>query len=116
MFPILRYYYLLLYGAAMVALYTAFLVLVGEFTKKEWDYIMEAVNPVELSSTDSQSSNFTRQEEQRSPDSQIDESARPNETEIDVDEPITGHIDLVQIKYDNLYILDYITKPTTWGA
>ncbi len=27
--------------------------------------------------------------------------------EIDVDEPITGHIDLVQIRYDNLYILDY---------
>jgi len=40
----------------------------------------------------------------------------PKETDIDVYEPITGHIDLVQIKYDNLYILDYITKPTTWGA
>ena len=31
----------------------------------------------------------------------------PQDTEIDVDEPITGHIDLVQIRYDNLYILDY---------
>ncbi len=27
--------------------------------------------------------------------------------EIDVDDPITGHIDLVQIRYDDLYILDY---------
>ncbi len=27
--------------------------------------------------------------------------------EIDVDDPITGHIDLVQIKYDDLYVLDY---------
>ena len=31
----------------------------------------------------------------------------PQETSLDVDEPITGHIDLVQIRYDNLYILDY---------
>ncbi|MFP4051987.1 MAG: hypothetical protein ACLFVB_09655, partial [Thermoplasmata archaeon] len=38
----------------------------------------------------------------------------PKETEIDVDEPITGHIDLIQIRYDNLYILDYkpnLNKP-----
>ena len=27
--------------------------------------------------------------------------------EENIDEPITGHIDLVQIRYDNLYILDY---------
>ncbi len=31
----------------------------------------------------------------------------PNESEISIDEPITGHIDLVQIRYDNLYVLDY---------
>jgi len=38
----------------------------------------------------------------------------PKETNIDVDEPITGHIDLIQIRYDNLYILDYkpnLNKP-----
>jgi len=31
----------------------------------------------------------------------------PQETDNDVDEPITGHIDLVQIRYDDLFILDY---------
>jgi len=31
----------------------------------------------------------------------------PNETSLNIDEPITGHIDIVQIRYDNLYILDY---------
>ena len=31
----------------------------------------------------------------------------PSETDLDVDDPITGHIDLVQIRYDDLYILDY---------
>lgn len=31
----------------------------------------------------------------------------PQETSLDVNEPITGHIDLVQIRYDGLYILDY---------
>ena len=31
----------------------------------------------------------------------------PKETDIDVADPITGHIDLIQIRYDNLYILDY---------
>jgi len=51
--------------------------LAGEFTKKEWDYIMDSINPVELSSTDSQSSNFTRQKEQCSSNSQISESVRP---------------------------------------
>ncbi len=34
----------------------------------------------------------------------------PKETSLDIDEPITGHIDLIQIRYDNLYILDYITR------
>ncbi len=42
-----------------------------------------------------------------STDSQIGESVHPNEMNLDIDEPITGHIDLVQIRYDNLYILDY---------
>jgi len=65
------------------------------------------INPEELVSSDSQSSNFARPKELSSSDSQIGESARPNETDIDVDDPITGHIDLIQIKYDNLYILDY---------
>jgi len=32
---------------------------------------------------------------------------RPKEVDLDIDEPITGHIDLIQIRYDNLYILDY---------
>lgn len=31
----------------------------------------------------------------------------PQETDIDVDDPITGHIDIIQIRYDKLYILDY---------
>jgi len=38
----------------------------------------------------------------------------PKETNIDVDEPITGHIDLVQIRYEDIYILDYkpnLNKP-----
>jgi len=48
MFPILRYYHLLFYGAAMLAIYTAFLVLTEQFTKEEWNYIMEAVNPKEM--------------------------------------------------------------------
>jgi len=43
--PITRFYHLFIYGAAMIGIYTAILYLVGEFTKKEWDYIMEAVHP-----------------------------------------------------------------------
>jgi len=38
----------------------------------------------------------------------------PKETNIDVNEPITGHIDLIQIRYDDLHILDYkpnLNKP-----
>ena len=31
----------------------------------------------------------------------------PKETSVNVDEPITGHIDLIQIRYEDLYILDY---------
>jgi len=49
------------------------------------------INPKELGSIDSQNS----------------DSARPKETSLDVDEPITGHIDLIQIRYKDLYILDY---------
>jgi len=44
----------------------------------------------------------------------------PKEFEkVDVDEPITGHIDLVQIRYDNLYILDYkpnLNKPERYAS
>jgi len=75
----------------MIGIYTAILYLVGEFTKKEWDYIMEAINPVELSSTDSQSSNFTRQEEQCSSNSQISESVRPKEMWIYIKDELTGN-------------------------
>ncbi|MFP3872757.1 MAG: oligosaccharide flippase family protein [Candidatus Aenigmatarchaeota archaeon] len=46
--PIDRFYHLLFYGAAMLAIYTAILYLVGEFTKKEWNYIMDAINPMEM--------------------------------------------------------------------
>ncbi len=31
----------------------------------------------------------------------------PDECDLKIDDPITGHIDIVQIRYDNLYILDY---------
>jgi len=46
--PIDRFYHLLFYGAAMIGLYTAILYLVGEFTKTEWDYIMESINPKKM--------------------------------------------------------------------
>ncbi|MFW6041364.1 MAG: polysaccharide biosynthesis C-terminal domain-containing protein, partial [Thermoplasmatota archaeon] len=46
--PITRFYHLFFYGAVMIGLYTAILYLTGEFTKKEWDYIMEAVNPKKM--------------------------------------------------------------------
>ena len=49
------------------------------------------IHPQELSSSYSQNSN----------------SANPSEVDLEVDEPITGHIDIVQIRYDTLYILDY---------
>jgi len=38
----------------------------------------------------------------------------PKETSLDIDEPITGHLDLIQIRYDDLHILDYkpnLNKP-----
>ncbi|MFW5928712.1 MAG: PD-(D/E)XK nuclease family protein [Thermoplasmatota archaeon] len=43
----------------------------------------------------------------------------PKETEIDVDEPITGHIDLIQIRYKDLYVLDYkpnLNNPKKHGS
>jgi len=46
--PITRFYHLFIYGFAMVGIYTAILYLFGEFTKKEWDYIMESINPKEM--------------------------------------------------------------------
>ena len=50
---------------------------------------------------------FINPKELRSSCSQNSDSARPKETSLDVDEPITGHIDLIQIRYDDLHILDY---------
>ncbi|MFW6040659.1 MAG: hypothetical protein ACOC85_02370 [Thermoplasmatota archaeon] len=50
---------------------------------------------------------FLNPEEFNSSYSQNSDSARPNETSLNVDEPLTGHIDIVQIRYDNLYLLDY---------
>ncbi|MGM0406322.1 MAG: hypothetical protein ACQEQM_09315, partial [Thermoplasmatota archaeon] len=35
---------------------------------------------------------------------------RPKEVKLDLDEPITGHIDLIQIRFNNIFILDYITR------
>ncbi len=32
----------------MIGLYTAFLVLTEQFTKEEWDYIMESINPKKM--------------------------------------------------------------------
>ena len=32
---------------------------------------------------------------------------RPKEVDLDLDEPITGHIDLIQIRFNNIFILDY---------
>jgi len=46
--PITRFYHLFIYGTLMVAIYTTILYLAGEFTKKDWDYIMESINPKEL--------------------------------------------------------------------
>jgi len=46
--PITRFYHLFIYGFAMIGIYTAILYLVGEFTKKEWDYIMESINPKKM--------------------------------------------------------------------
>lgn len=31
----------------------------------------------------------------------------PQETDLDIDESLTGHIDLIRIRYDNIHILDY---------
>ena len=46
--PITRYYHLFIYGAAMIVLYLAFLIPTGKFTKEEWDYIIESINPKEM--------------------------------------------------------------------
>ncbi|MFW6048467.1 MAG: hypothetical protein ACOC87_04165 [Candidatus Natronoplasma sp.] len=40
--------YPFIYGAAVIPIYPAILYLVGEFTKKEWNYIMESINPVKM--------------------------------------------------------------------
>ena len=46
--PIDRFYHLFLYAGAMVGLYAAVLYLTGEFTKEEWNYIMESINPKKM--------------------------------------------------------------------
>jgi len=46
--PITRFYHLFIYGGAMIGIYTAILYLVGEFTKEEWNYIMESINPKKM--------------------------------------------------------------------
>ncbi|MEF8848814.1 MAG: hypothetical protein V5A68_06740 [Candidatus Thermoplasmatota archaeon] len=32
---------------------------------------------------------------------------KPGETNLDINQPLTGHIDIVQIRYKHLYILDF---------
>ncbi|MFW5927964.1 MAG: oligosaccharide flippase family protein [Thermoplasmatota archaeon] len=46
--PITRFYHLFGYGLAMLGIYTGILYLVGEFTKEDWNYIMETIHPGEL--------------------------------------------------------------------
>ena len=46
--PITRFYHLFVYAGAMIGIYTTILYLVGEFTKEEWNYIMESINPKEM--------------------------------------------------------------------
>ncbi|MFW5946351.1 MAG: oligosaccharide flippase family protein [Candidatus Natronoplasma sp.] len=43
-----RFYHLFIYGGLMLGIYISILYFIGEFTKKEWDYIMEAINPKEM--------------------------------------------------------------------
>ncbi len=46
--PIDRYYHLIGYGSAMIGIYTGLLYLLGEFTKQDWDYIMDTIHPGEM--------------------------------------------------------------------
>ncbi len=46
--PIERFYHLGGYGLAMLGIYTGILYLLGEFTKEDWDYIMETIDPKEM--------------------------------------------------------------------
>lgn len=48
LFNIVRIYHLVFYGLAFVGLYTLLLYLVGEFTKEDWNYILEAIHPKEM--------------------------------------------------------------------
>ena len=44
---------------------------------------------------------------------------RENETDLGINEPITGHIDLIQIRYKDLYILDYkpnLNRPELYAS
>ncbi len=46
--PITRFYHLFIYGGLMLAIYAVILYLVGEFTEKEWHYLMEVAHPGKL--------------------------------------------------------------------
>jgi len=59
-YPLMDIECIFLYGFAMIGICTAILYLVGEFTKEDYDYIMESINPEELSSSDSQISKSPR--------------------------------------------------------
>lgn len=53
---------------------------------------------------------FLNPEELRSSDSQIGESDRPQEIDLlslDIDTPLTGHIDMIQVRSNKIYIMDY---------
>lgn len=45
---IVRFYHLAAYGLAFVGLYALLLYIIGEFTKKDWDYILASVHPKEM--------------------------------------------------------------------
>lgn len=47
-FPLLRFYHLIIYGLAFVGLYTLILYVMGEFTKEDWGYIMDSLHPKEM--------------------------------------------------------------------
>lgn len=46
--PITRIYHLIGYGLAMLGIYTALLYVSGEFTKQDWNYIMDIIHPGEM--------------------------------------------------------------------
>ncbi len=46
--PLTRFYHLGVYGMLFLGSYALILYLIGEFTKKDWDYIMESLHPKEM--------------------------------------------------------------------